>query len=630
MTDVITKYEKAAQRIKDVFEDHRELILSKKDEYLDGSLEDVSDEFKKEYGYDALEALSDEEKLKKLVWKDDENQSLFYDLTDGKYKNHGFVEMEEGRVKYLVKVDSSGENYSIVNSVEKKEEPADKAKVLKEIDIFIKGLREADTLITTLDEASLKDDYTIVLAVILDEIPNKSLIVILNKYFSLLYPNKWAKFIGKDYGKLAVEALLNTNSGGCAESQSELMKIQYLLTENEEMTPYEFMLTYDELIHRKADYHEEGFKKWLVKHSKEDEETVLRALKDKQLLLEQLIETEDSKLKHTPDNFFALTPYEYKEVQDLIKSVDSTHKILDDYAEYLIEEYDLGLKSDYTSKLKASKNIIFRGAPGTGKTYLARQIAADIISGGWTSDFNRLTMEEKERFEFIQFHPSYDYTDFVEGYRPVNGVDNQMGFKLMPGVFKKFLNHAIKSGKPHVFVIDEINRGEISKIFGELFFAIDPGYRGRHGAVKTQYSSIQNEEEKLYIPENVYIIGTMNDIDRSVEHFDFAMRRRFRFIEIKADDREQLKMLNHLEVGEAAVAHLKRLNHKISNTGNLNNHYHIGPSYFLRLPELGNDFDLLWKDYLEPLLEEYVRGFFDEAEILKELKAAYDGREREN
>src|SRR5699024_3425674 len=181
------------------------------------------------------------------------------------------------------------------------------------------------------------------------------------------------------------------------------------------------------------------------------------------------------------------------------------------------------------------------------------------------------------------------------------------------------------TGTAHVFVIDEINRGEISKIFGELFFAVDPGYRGKSGAVKTQYSSLEEEDEKLYIPENVYIIGTMNDIDRSVENFDFAMRRRFRFIEIKADDKEQLKMLDNLIVREEAVARLKRLNVQISETENLNDHYHIGPSYFMKLEELNNDFELLWNDYLEPLLEEYVRGFFDEKEILGELKRVYDG-----
>ncbi|WP_153047908.1 AAA family ATPase, partial [Streptococcus suis] len=94
----------------------------------------------------------------------------------------------------------------------------------------------------------------------------------------------------------------------------------------------------------------------------------------------------------------------------------------------------------------------------------------------------------------------------------------------------------ISTNKPYVFIIDEINRGEMSKIFGELFFSLDPSYRGPKGAVFTQYANLhKNPTEKFYIPENVYIIGTMNDIDRSVDTFDFAMRRRFTFIEITAE-----------------------------------------------------------------------------------------------
>lgn len=393
----------------------------------------------------------------------------------------------------------------------------------------------------------------------------------------------------------------------------------------------------------------------------------------------------------------------------------------------------------YKRKLLSSKNIILRGAPGTGKTYLARSIAADIISDGRTQAFSELTEEEQRQFEFVQFHPSYDYTDFVEGLRPVNDEANgQIGFELVPGVFKKFVTLAKESkmtggndnfdeawskffevvndiqnddneatydiqtltgkdmhlqayvrngmegvwekGKkgnyynkaqcyrvyqhkpgvpkggldtyrkaiikhlkenfglkdfdpkreeskevPFIFVIDEINRGEISKIFGELFFSIDPGYRGVSGAVKTQYASLQEDEEDLfYIPNNVYIIGTMNDIDRSVENFDFAMRRRFRFIELKANDPDQLNMLSLLDCYEEAIERLERLNDSITSVEGLNDHYHIGPSYFLKLDELDSDFDLLWVDYLEPLLEEYVRGFLDEEEILQELREAYD------
>lgn len=174
--------------------------------------------------------------------------------------------------------------------------------------------------------------------------------------------------------------------------------------------------------------------------------------------------------------------------------------------------------------------------------------------------------------------------------------------------------------KKFVFVIDEINRGEISKIFGELFYSIDPGYRGQLGAVKTQYSNMSSSNEKFYIPENVYIIGTMNDIDRSVDSFDFAMRRRFRFIEIKAN--ESTDMLNGLENKEEAIVRMVCLNNAISEVEELNDNYHIGASYFLKLDSL--TFEELWCDYLEPLLADYIRGMFNEEEIMKSFKKAYN------
>ena len=322
--------------------------------------------------------------------------------------------------------------------------------------------------------------------------------------------------------------------------------------------------------------------------------------------------------------------YRTKETDQLIKFAASDEIIIQDYDYFLNHpnwkkykklESETMLRNDflfnYSGILKKSKNLILRGAPGTGKTYLAKEIAMELTGGN------------EDQIGFVQFHPSYDYTDFVEGLRPVSNGDGTIEFKLVDGIFKKFCQKArdVKKtgGKDKfVFIIDEINRGEISKIFGELFFSIDPGYRGENGCVSTQYANLHEIDEKFYIPENVYIIGTMNDIDRSVDTFDFAMRRRFRFVEVTAES--QLYILDNELDGheEEAKKRLRNLNAAIENVQELNSHYHIGPSYFLKLKDVDFDYELLWSDYLKPLLEDYLRGSYEEDETLETLKKAFD------
>jgi 5-methylcytosine-specific restriction protein B len=302
---------------------------------------------------------------------------------------------------------------------------------------------------------------------------------------------------------------------------------------------------------------------------------------------------------------------------------------------------------EYVKLLTANYNLILTGAPGTGKTYLAKQIARQMIG---IVDGEKL--EENGQFEFVQFHPSYDYTDFVEGLRPVNGEkEKEIGFELKDGIFKAFCEKAIRQPNAvFVFIIDEINRGEISKIFGELFFSIEPSYRGPNGTVKTQYSNMQKEPNEFdnelksadgnyghfYIPENIYIIGTMNDIDRSVESFDFAMRRRFTWKEIKANENTgMLSLLGDKE--KDAKDRLISLNNAIWDDDKTtdkgiegqNSSYHIGASYFLKLKNYKDDpdsFAKLWEYHLEPLLKEYLRGRPDAETRLTDLENAYNGQ----
>ncbi|MSB65637.1 AAA domain-containing protein [Leuconostoc lactis] len=244
---------------------------------------------------------------------------------------------------------------------------------------------------------------------------------------------------------------------------------------------------------------------------------------------------------------------------------------------------------------------------------------------------NRIVLNRTDLQDMIAskqvFNQAKDVTNFFTKYQRRRQEDS-----YYLAVFKDIMSKSndvasdtsaiVATEKPFVFIIDEINRGEISKIFGELFYSIDPGYRGLSGSVSTQYTNLHADPtKKFYIPENVYIIGTMNDIDRSVDSFDFAMRRRFRFVEIKADDR--LEMLDSLDddIKNTAIAKLTQLNQAISATDELNDNYHIGPSYFLKLDSIS--FESLWDDYLHPLLHEYVRGMYDEQGIMARFEAAY-------
>lgn len=397
--------------------------------------------------------------------------------------------------------------------------------------------------------------------------------------------------------------------------------------------------------------------------------------------------------------------------------------------------------SQYINLLKENRNLILHGAPGTGKTFLAKKIAEGMNA----------------KIGFCQFHPSYDYTDFVEGLRPVKTDDaSGIGFERKDGVFKEFCKMAIlnqtgverqgsdnfeeawkslvekldevnvidipllsgkgtfpielneygtglasrtyktetrdewipgkskffnkdqlyniykglpgtpaeghdnyrkavvkkmkedfglkdyieiienksdsKNQKPFVFIIDEINRGELSKIFGELFFSIDPGYRGldedgkQKGIVNTQYQNLLTGTSDIFangffIPENVYIIGTMNDIDRSVESMDFAMRRRFIFKEVTAEESAE-----NMNLGEEAKSRMTRMNEAISKTEGLNSSYFIGGSYFLGV----TDFDKLWDLKLSSLITEYLRGMDDDNSKYDRIKDAYFGNETPN
>ncbi len=186
------------------------------------------------------------------------------------------------------------------------------------------------------------------------------------------------------------------------------------------------------------------------------------------------------------------------------------------------------------------------------------------------------------------------------------------------------------------FIIDEINRADLSRVFGELFYALEPDYRGVKGAVTTQYSSLNTKKtffvhetaDRFFVPSNVYIIGTMNDIDLSVESFDFALRRRFAWKEIKADENcfeSVMADLASKPLYDEALKRYLNLNKAIGVDPQLGESYKIGPAYYLKL-ELYNGedrFQKLWDNHLKPLISEYLRGMQKADDILEKFHVAY-------
>lgn len=292
------------------------------------------------------------------------------------------------------------------------------------------------------------------------------------------------------------------------------------------------------------------------------------------------------------------------------------------------------------------RQIIFTGAPGTGKTFIAKEVARELGTP---------LPNHQEPYEMVQFHPSMDYTDFVEGLRPIERND-KVSFAKVDGIFKAFCRKVEKENEKeenrknrYFFIIDEINRANLSKVFGELMYCLEKDKRD--SPIHTQYQNLPTydlEENKpmendvfkkdgFYIPGNVVILGTMNDIDRSVDSMDFAMRRRFEWKEFVVS---QVSLERAFTLGKYCKAvqdsakelaeHIMNLNEYIHTEGvqhGLNRQYDISQGQFANLPETENTLERVmwyaWDYRIESLLREYLRGEEDAEAFIEEAKERF-------
>lgn len=382
-----------------------------------------------------------------------------------------------------------------------------------------------------------------------------------------------------------------------------------------------------------------------------------------------------------PQDWFSKNQF----LMEILKQVFSEEMQNQETDEFFLSQFVWELYENLSNPFSLKKQIIKYGAPGTGKTFQARQ-QTSLLFDIWKEEFAPDTdFTHQGQIELVQFHPSFSYEDFIEGLRPILDENGQAQLTLQNGIFKEF---CLKAGKweidvfnlhldkewdeikildlhpykdqlsnsywdyifrvedqtklvsnaipPFFFIIDEINRAELSRVFGELMYCLE--YRGVKGSVKTQYANLNTKKTgilelgqtyQFFIPTNIYLIGTMNTIDRSVESFDFALRRRFSWQEVKPDTRLlKFYLSEHCAKWIELASSLEELNENIKAQALLGNDYQIGHAYLMNLKypkslSLTEVKALIWEDSIRPLLQEYLRGTGEEAELIRSFSKSF-------
>jgi len=274
----------------------------------------------------------------------------------------------------------------------------------------------------------------------------------------------------------------------------------------------------------------------------------------------------------------------------------------EDFGEFSITGFSDEFINDFVEALEYKKAVILYGTPGTSKSFFAEEFSKQYLGKNYP-----------ENEDFIQFHPSITYEDFIGGLDIQVGEGNQLIFQKKPRKFVKFCKLAASKPKEKfIFIIDEINRGNISAIFGELIYMIEK--RGKENS--KQITSLPVGDDDFFIPENLYIIGTMNTTDRSIAFLDFALRRRFYFFQFKPSIEiltDWLRIRYPEKIADKIIEFFELLNKNLEKS-NLDENFQIGHTYFMC--ETVKEFDRSWSYSLYPLLKEY---FYDDQVRLKEF-----------